>query len=384
MKRFCIIFFLSALVFTACRRTDKSKKSESAVLPYKIEIEKNINNTKSLPLSSIGKRLEYIPLETDPECMIGMIEQVTLTESFIFIRDRSKLLQFDKSGRFVRQIGRQGRGPEEYSDIGDSFISKESIFILTGKSVLEFDFNGKFRHFFQLPYLSLHFIVTNPSNLMFYSANLPVKTKDKIYSWFLTDLDGILTSKFENFHTRVNRAGAIGDSPLYLFNGTAYFKEFGSDTLLYLRSGKPEPYAIFNFGSLKMDHDPLVTKENFREVLDRLSRQFWPRYITEGTKYIYITLCRGLSDNWDYAVFNKKTSELIVLKDYGFLNDIDGGIPFWPEYIYNDTLVDFIYADKLLEHINKKNDSKHSVSTELKALGEQITEISNPILIILE
>lgn len=38
--------------------------------PYKIDFESNIKNVKIINLSSIGKNLTFIPLETTPDCLM--------------------------------------------------------------------------------------------------------------------------------------------------------------------------------------------------------------------------------------------------------------------------------------------------------------------------
>jgi hypothetical protein len=72
-------------------------------------------------------------------------------------------------------------------------------------------------------------------------------------------------------------------------------------------------------------------------------------------------------------VFNKKTNEITFPKDNSFVNDINGGVPFWPEEITNENiLIDYIDAFDLL---------KHPLPISLRG---KITESSNPILLILK
>ena len=133
----------------------------SSVLPYQIDLEKSINNIKLIPLSIIGKELQYIPLETNQDSLIR-IDEIAFCDSFIFISDSRKLLQFFRNGRFVRQIGSIGRGPGEYEVIWDICIdrSKEFIYIIAGKgNVVAFDFNGHHIRSFMQPESSEQFIM---------------------------------------------------------------------------------------------------------------------------------------------------------------------------------------------------------------------------------
>ena len=77
--------------------------------------------TDDLDLSCIlTDSIEIIKLNTSDECLIGEIKQVSFTDQFIFVSDpyvSQKIFMFDKNGKFVKNIGRQGGGPGEYSII---------------------------------------------------------------------------------------------------------------------------------------------------------------------------------------------------------------------------------------------------------------------------
>lgn len=49
--------------------------------PYVIEIGTNYHNVKPILLSTFGKKITYIPLETKPECLIQRIYKVELSDS---------------------------------------------------------------------------------------------------------------------------------------------------------------------------------------------------------------------------------------------------------------------------------------------------------------
>ena len=78
------------------------------------------------------------------------------------------------------------------------------------------------------------------------------------------------------------------------------------------------------------------------------------------------------------------------LGEDGFINDIDGGPVFWPKKILNDnTLIDYADTFKLIQHLNKNQEANKNVKDRKKAdkfqsLVKQLTETSNPVLIILK
>ena len=135
--------------FTSCSnpnpKTNVKNETISVILPYHVDLEKNLNNVSSIPLSSIGKELEYIPLETSTNSLIKRIDQIVFTDSYIFISDFNKLLQFDRSGKFIRQVGSNGRGPAEYIYVMgfcvDENHRKIDIIDYANHLVKEFDFD---------------------------------------------------------------------------------------------------------------------------------------------------------------------------------------------------------------------------------------------------
>ena len=129
---------LGMIVITSCNNSKNPNVADTKVvnstdLPYLVDIEQNLTSTKSVPLSSFGKALEYIPLETNSNCMIEKIQHITFSEDFMFIADYTKILQFDRKGKFLKQIGANGRGPGEYLGITGFCIDPKNKRIYKGK-----------------------------------------------------------------------------------------------------------------------------------------------------------------------------------------------------------------------------------------------------------
>ncbi|HEX2919795.1 MAG TPA: 6-bladed beta-propeller [Bacteroidales bacterium] len=368
------------LVCYSCNN-NKVKNSESPIPPYYVDIEKSVSDKREISLSSLGKKLEYIPLETKPECMLSRATSIEMTESYIFVSDGSKLIEFDKSGKYIRQIGKQGRGPEEYLNYCDFCVDDSSrlVYVLDEMALKVYDFDGKFIESNALPFLSLYFTLKNNNKLLYYTANAPASETDTLYSWYVSDLHGGNIDKYINYHKRIKGRIYLGASPLFHLNKEPRFMEFGSDTLLYFNDDKLSPYAIFKFGALKMDPDPIVTPDN-RTSFDKM---LWPVIIDEDYERLYITSSWGFSSSRSKSVYNKITNETMT-NENGLTNDLDKGLPFWPVYIYNSSvLVDQADAFALLNKIEEIESSGTELSGQLKFIDENLTENSNPVLIVL-
>jgi hypothetical protein len=192
-----LYILLGAIMITSCNNSKNSsiadnKTIKSIDLPYLIDIEKYLTETKSVLLSTIGKELEYIPLETNSNCMIEKIQHITFSEDFMFIADYTKILQFDRKGKFLRQIGANGRGPGEYLGITGFCIDPKNkkIFVNEcgdGCEILEYDFSGSFIKSFNQPWRSYQFIVYDTTGFIFHLTHDNDSTVYSKYNFYITD-----------------------------------------------------------------------------------------------------------------------------------------------------------------------------------------------------
>lgn len=400
MKRNLSILFLIIFI-TSCNNSKNSHAldnnlNSSTDLPYFINIEKSLTEAKSVLLSNIGKQLEYIPLETNPNCMIQSIQHIRFSEDFIFIADFTKILQFDRKGKFLRQIGTNGRGPGEYLGISDFCIDQKhkKIYInecYFGCEILEYDFNGSFIKSFNQPWISYQFIVYDTTGFIFHFTHDNDSTVYSKYNFYITNYDLNPTYKVKrNFIRKSNIAAR--KIPLYYFNNILHFKQYTVDTLYTLENEKPKPYAIFKLGKSKLDPNIMFNgrNPNVAQMIKEIENYFEISKILENENYLFTNIAFGVSDSSKSCVYNKKSAETTIIEDVGFQNDIDGGIPFWPRYIYNDNiLIDYVDAFKFLNSIqssesNNFNGRVKKRNNQLEILKENLTETSNPILIVLK
>ncbi|HRC88823.1 MAG TPA: 6-bladed beta-propeller [Bacteroidales bacterium] len=390
MSLFLLIPIL--LSFLSCKEKYNQQRSNESIkfrtLPYKIGIEQNIRNIHSVNLSEAGTSIEYIVLETMPGSLIQNIDQIAMSDSLIFISNYKIFLLFNRNGGFIRQIGSWGRGPGEYSHINDFCIDtcNKRIYILDGWKVLEYDFNGNFTRQFIVPRYSSSFLIMDTGRFILYQFNFPLDSIDRKYSWYITDRNGNIEESINNNYNRTKTPGMlIRKMPLYSFNNEVHFIEFGADTLFHFSVGYPEPYAIFNFGKLKMPYDFYIPAPEDRRILNKY---LWLSTVQEDNRFIYFSTIMGISDSSRCGIFDKKTFRTVFLKNNSFINDIDEGPSFWPLRVFNDTvLVSWIDGFKIFEYINKKLSDKSGFKDRMnrekfETLKGRLNETSNPVLMI--
>ncbi len=198
--RITALFLISVLIVSC--RGGSGTMFNAATLPYKVDIEKYYDNVKPVTLSTIGEELVYVPLETRPDLVLGQVQplSVEVYDSLIFINDSKQLYLFDINGKFIRKIGRIGRGPGEYL-LPYFTVDNDNRLVYVGGSdkINCFDFDGNDMGSFALDFYVLNFIVNNDGTILF--------PKRKLFDT-LCPLAGF---GFGLVHNRWQRRGSIKD-----------------------------------------------------------------------------------------------------------------------------------------------------------------------------
>lgn len=328
--------------------------------------------------------MEYVCLEAETDCILSKISKISVSESFLFVSDSYRLLEFDRSGRYIRLIGSQGRGPGEYDKIWDIAINEadREIFILSsGRKILVYDFDGKFIRDFAIGFPGIQFVLNENSELIIHQINIGQKSNEAVYSFHILTNHGKILTKIPNTLKRENGV-AITNSPLYMYKGTLNFMEFGIDTLYTFDNNIKRPRILFQYGNLKFSTDPTVDQilKNDKTLWGKI----YVNNIQETEKSLFIRISYLLPHiSVSNCIYDKLSGRLTILKDDGFANDIDGGIPFWPETIINDSImVDFTDAYDLINSY-KKDVKGTERSAHLENIINNLTETSNPVIMIL-
>ena len=107
-------------------------------------------------MSEIASDLQFVKLQTTPECLIQSVASVARWGNNFLVVSNSKksLFVFSQGGKYLRSVGTLGKGPGEYLEIyGMAFdIKTDHLFILDNGQVklMEFDENGKYIKEFKL------------------------------------------------------------------------------------------------------------------------------------------------------------------------------------------------------------------------------------------
>jgi hypothetical protein len=388
-----------------------------------INIESNINNFREFSLSQFNAEIRYIPLKKGDNLEISRIVDIDISSDLILVSNINMCLLFDHNGMLIRKIGKEGRGPNEYTIISHStFGLKNNIYLLVIDKFLEYKTDGTFVSSFYVrkinnPEFSIgSFILINDSLFL---GHTPLTTtgKDETKA-ILFNNKGIIYHEYKNyiFLNRSVRMFSSEDfkSSFYAYKGNTHFKEKMNDTLFCL-TDKYEllPRLSFKLGKYSMPkkfrerfiagaNPPpwynYIFVDNVYEISDYLlldcqfnkympAKRFTPREIL-GIEIWNNTLnVIGLFNKENKSLFFcKPTSTDNPLFTSGLYNDIDAGPRFYPIKQVNDsTLVMWIEAKQLKDHIASNDFKNNNVKfpdkkNKLLELASRLNEFDNPVL----
>ena len=146
-----------------------------------IDLDKNVQ--KEILFSSFVDSISYIPLETTDDCLIGSIHDIIISDSIIFVLngERNCVFFFNRKGKFLRKIDREGPGPGEYTVINQiSYNENKKRLSIASNKILEFNSDGSFIREFNTPFYASDLFLLDNGNYLFSNLKLTGKTKELV------------------------------------------------------------------------------------------------------------------------------------------------------------------------------------------------------------
>lgn len=370
MKNFFLLIF--TLLLSACHnyKADFVRKDGFNV----ILIDKAIKEQR-IKLSSYIDKINYIPLETNTNVLIGKIEKIGFDKNYIYLLDRysaNSLFVFDFKGKFIAKIGNPGKGPGEYN-------SAQDFCILPGDTILLYDRDGKkiiYYHNFkflksqQIDWYS-HSFAYNEGHYYFYMqkqyfANSKYKGN---YDLIVTNPSIDVTNKSFAFESN-NKLYYDPINVFRNFNDSIQFMRRFQNKLYKIKGSVIAPSYYLDFGQFAVPYEKTLDMVAFNKSKSDYS-YLWNVFL-EGSRLIYFdAVLKG--DNSVYYFFYNKVNNLLTYSNR-LENDIDG-VPF--DFCLS-TDSTFIGSVNPIDIINNPNINKEKLSID----PSRIKTLDNPIIAI--
>ena len=244
-------------------------------------------------------KVEFIQLETNMQSIIGEFETGVVDKDGIFILHWSnlalptfsaKLLNFDLTGKFIREIGQQGRGPGEFLEMRDFCIVNNQVYTLDYQKIHCYNKNTG-------GYIDSWSIKDETG---FNPANFAVFDRDNYYLWATNPAEQG-ESEEQYYHLRGMRSGEI----------LSYYFEYKSSTTSNQRFF---PCGDDSFNIRPIDGEDII----YKLTKDSLQASF---FIDFGNMALSAERVKELKNSGERNAFYKSNAfknirNILELKDY--------------------------------------------------------------------
>ena len=241
----------------------------------------------ALQLQDWVESVRYVPLETSAESLISGIEKSVVHGGFIYILDNlgKAVLLFDLEGRFIRKIGRAGKGPNEYISPINFMLdkNKHELYVFDDKpsKFLVYSLQGDFKREERVYFRFNKSKLLNDSTCV---VNTDVRTNIHLAS--ITNYKLILTNRrwevlARGYEYDAENNGSVDDTRdgLYAYQDQIlYNPNFSYYVYVVTSSGLKPKYFI--------DAGAYALPDNFDYKIS--VREFLNKYDTKNSKYAYI------------------------------------------------------------------------------------------------
>jgi hypothetical protein len=105
-------------------------------------IEVDVSSNGELKLSEYFENFRMLKLPTDS--IMGEIQKIQYENNQIFITDGQTMFIFSDEGHLLSCFNKKGQGPGEYTGITDFAVNGETISIINGRRLLNYNHSGKY------------------------------------------------------------------------------------------------------------------------------------------------------------------------------------------------------------------------------------------------
>lgn len=389
MKNFCL------LLFCFC-----NLGSFSQTTPIEIKFDPENMETCDLGLSDFIESIEYIPLETKDECLIGQGMLFDYDETHIVVKynESESAYLFDRKGRFLRTIGTKGGGPEEFIDIHNVFLGSDnnSVIIAGLGKALCFNKQGKYLYTTPLPFddrgtvaYFREFLLRTAESYILKDSSYNVYTLYNQKGYLVKEaIPSIPIFLQEKNSWRISyKCKSI--TPVYTYQNMPHVREYLNDTVFVINGlNQFKPKYIFNLGKYKITPEIQGDIEHFQ---DRIRSKFVIVDIIEMSDNLLIQYFH----DWNIysCYYNKKKHKLYKFDSSGYPNDYDGGIDFTSSTMNgqkNQFTQTAFYANDFLSFLEDKKHGSREIKGDKSAvkafnkLKAKVDPEDNPIIMIIK
>jgi hypothetical protein len=365
--------------------------SSSSLIPVKGKgetIRINLDSSTVPFWTDLVEIVETVKLELTEKSIISGIYKVEFANNRFYVLDKQKanaLFVYDRKGKFIQRIGRDGKGPGEHLRIWDFNInylnSQIELLDIDLRKIIAFDFNGKFKKEIIIPIYASSLINIDNSTYGVYTANSPQEQKRNNY-YLINNNSKIINTAFP-YSPKVDRINWSLYHNFYRIDNNICLNMPFNDTIYSVSKNGFERRFIFDYGKYKLPANQME-KVNYKNLVKYVQSTpyVFERLSFETQGYVFARL--SMRKEFYSVLYSKKS------KGYKLYNNRNLYDPLaYMEPIANmgeDKMICVGYPQKLTEQkvrfrfLNKNTDKKTSgyLTKTINSIGEE----DNPVLFI--
>ena len=353
--------FVLLLLLTSCAHSQKDVESDRHFSFVTIPVRFDDSVKEGMKLSDFVEKIEFVLLESTDSCRLYGVGHAELTDQYIYVVDKPVnrsfcVYQFDRKGYFLRRIGTQGEGTDEFVEMSGFALNRETgeINIYDGvrKRVVSYLPDGSFSKATDMFQACSDFEFQNG---LFYIYTPPIDGDADIV--FVVDEKG--NKKAQYLH-RPDLGFILSGSGMRKNTGKGVlFCEAFDNTIYTFDKEKIRTKYVFDFGRHTMPHarkkEYLEAIAQSKPIKDQI--QLLGDYITEVSdiqetrKWLFFNVVKGIV--LYRGIYNKETEDVRLQRC--FQDDMYETIGLGEEFVgaMSDGLIATVSSDWSNSALNK-------------------------------
>jgi hypothetical protein len=381
MKRFVFPIILGITLFSCSHSKIHKTDANFTIIPVKL------GTSLDTKISEIASSIEYIKLETKPECLIGNIARLYIFQNKFIIWDgkpKATIFFFNSNGRYLFKIQRSGKGPGEYIGVQDMFVDEQNgnivVYDASQAKIIMFSIDGNFIKEIDNTLLPMAFSAKDDSSFWFYSMGfVRVPQLETQYNLLHVAKDGRTVLSY-HFPFNPNTDDFFHKS-FYNDNGYFLFNYSYCDTIYSINDSNIIPFIFIDFNKSRQleelsridlrlagERSRIIQSENFARLHEVMANDklLFIRYANSSFQYKLM-----------YSFLTKKLLHIRYL-----INDIDDvPLNLHPKKLKGSKLYLTVDPIDIIEYFAR---SKSSDEKDIPTFLNDIRIDDNPILAILK
>ncbi|MBW6498765.1 MAG: 6-bladed beta-propeller [Bacteroidales bacterium] len=382
LNYFLIIIVSCLFLLNSCKQVRSGKDY------FQIDVRSSIDNKAQLVLlSELKKDLKYIKLQAT-NIPLRFIQKVELTDDFILVSDRKGLYKFDHNGQLLMEVGRIGKGPGEHNGnirFAVNVFQNEILIYSYLQNINVYDLHsGLFKREVFVNSDLYDLIVLENGDIVFFTWELPGSDSyAELNEAILIDKFGNRKDSISNIFRQTVRGNVMGRPSIYNHEGQIQYMFHYRDTLYRIdKSFNKIVHAAFKTDNQESRNNFMLTPTPVVHYPDYISIP----HVLENNEFIFLTFQKGIlgsiKQNTTTALF-KKLEKQVLITPQGIINDLDGGMNFWPQWLSQGKLLAFHQAYEIIEYF-EQNQENNKYGPDFFDLVKSLNEFDNPVLVILD